>query len=82
MSKQRRTFNRINVSTQRDSRSFEPQKTVRGCLPEVAQVFNENTELRMLRIRLTSRCALLEERCRALELENAKLHAQLNKEVA
>lgn len=51
-------------------------------MPEVAKVFNENTELRLERNRLSCRCALLEERCRNLELENAKLHAQLNRDGA
>lgn len=82
MCRQRRTFNRTNVTTEKASRSFAPAKTVRGCLPEIAQVFNENTELRLERNRLACRCALLEERCRALELENAKLHAQLNRDGA
>ena len=82
MGNQRRTFNRTNVSTEKDSRSFERKRNVRGCLPEVAKVFNENTELRLERNRLFCRNALLEERCRSLELENAKLHAQLNKKAA
>lgn len=55
---------------------------MRGCLPEAAQVFNENTELRLERNLLACRCSLLEERCRALEVENMNLHAQLNKEQA
>ena len=79
MGRQRRTFNRTNVSKQKASRSFVPTKTVRGCLPEIAQVFNENTELRLDRNRLACRCALLEERCHALELESMKLHAQLER---
>lgn len=79
MGRQRRTFNRTNVSTEKASRSFVPTKTARGCLPEVAAVFNENSELRLERNRLACRCALLEERCRALELENTKLHAQLDR---